>query len=209
MVLNGKYELFSGFSFEVDDTPANLLAIWNLLLRKSTRAEYVPIHLLDQKSISLATLEIDENVNFSDYVKGVTNGISKAKRLKNIDTYAVLKGLRGAKSTTTPNFTVGFSTHASSKKGCDLELRIGEFQAEVFYRPKIIERDAIQLLGERFIALIDSVKQWPNEKTKKLSMINTDQENLVLRKWNDTDHKWPENKCIHHLFFEQVSLSYL
>ena len=85
IAMKDKDTLLSGFSFEVNETPTTLLAIWNLLLRKSTRAEYVPIHLLDQKSISLATLEIDEKVTFSDYVKGVTNGISKAKRLNALE----------------------------------------------------------------------------------------------------------------------------
>ena len=205
MGMKGENELLSGFSFEVDETPSTLLAIWTLLLRKSTRAEYVPIHLLHQNNILLANLEIAENINFSDYSKAVADGMSKAKCLNKIDSTAVLKGLRGAKSITTPNFTVGFSANGFSKKGCDLELRIGQSQAEVFYSPNIIDRDAIQLLGERFIALVDSVDQWPNMEVKNLPMMNVDQENTILCKWNDTDHTWPENNCIHHLFFEQVS----
>ena len=204
MGMTDEKELLSGFSFEIDDTPSTLLATWTLLLRRSTRAEYVPIHMLHQNNILLAHLEIEETIQFSGYSKAVSDGISKAKCVNKIDATAVMKGLRGAKSITTPNFTVGFSTNGFSKKGCDLELRIGQSQAEVLYSPNIIDRDAIQLLGERFIALVDSVKQWPNVEVKVLPMMNVDQETTILCKWNDTDHKWPENHCIHHLFFEQV-----
>ena len=74
----------------------------------------------------------------------------------------------------------------------------------LLYCPNTLERDAIQMLGERFIALIDSVKQFPNVDVGQLSMMNIDQETTILSEWNDTYHPWPENYCIHHLFFEQV-----
>ena len=204
MVARSESNLVSGFSFEVDEAPSTLLSVWTLLLRRSTRAEYVPIHLLHQNNILLANLEIPENLKFDEYTKGISDGTSKAKCLNKIDASAVLKGLRGERSITTPNFTVGYSTNEFSKKGCDLELRIGPSQAEVLYCPKTLERDAIQFLGERFIALIDSIKQWPNANVGQLPMMNSDQEDTILSEWNDTYHKWPETSCIHHLFFEQV-----
>ena len=85
IAMKDKDTLLSGFSFEVNETPRTLLAIWNLLLRKSTRAEYVPIHLLQRDNILLTTLEIDENLNFSDYCKAVADGMSKAKCLTKVD----------------------------------------------------------------------------------------------------------------------------
>ena len=196
--------LVRGFSFEVDETPTTLLSAWILLLRRSTRAEFVPIHLLHQNNILLANLEVPENVTFGEYTKEVSDGTSKAKCLNKIDSSAVLKGLRGERSITTPNFTVGFSTNEFSKNGCDLELRIGSNQAEVLYCPNTLERDAIQLLGERLIALLDSINQFPNIDVGQLPMMNTDQESTILSEWNNTYHPWPENSCIHHLFFEQV-----
>ena len=204
MVAQNGSNLAIGFSFEVDEAPTTLLAAWTLLLRRSTRADFVPIHLLHQNNILLANLEIPENIKFNEYSKRVSDGASKAKCLNKIDASEVLKGLRGEESITTPNFTVGYSTNEFSKKGCDLELRIGSIQAEVLYCPNTLERDAIQMLGERFIALIDSVKQFPNVDVGQLSMMNIDQETTILSEWNDTYHPWPENYCIHHLFFEQV-----
>ena len=204
MVAQNGSNLAIGFSFEVDEAPTTLLAAWTLLLRRSTRADVVPIHLLHQNNILLANLEIPENITFNEYTKRVSDGASKAKCLNKIDASEVLKGLRGERSITTPNFTVGYSTNEFSKKGCDLELRIGSIQAEVLYCPNTLERDAIQMLGERFIALIDSVKQFPNVDVGQLSMMNIDQETTILSEWNDTYHPWPEKYCIHHLFFEQV-----
>ena len=204
MVAQIEYKLVSGFSFEVDEAPTTLLAAWTLLLRRSTRAEFVPIHLLHQNNILLANLEIQENVTFNEYTKTVSEGTSKAKCLNKIDTSAVLKGLRGERSITTPNFTVGYSTNEFSRNGCDLELRIGPNQAEVLYCPSTLERDAIQMLGERFIALVDSVKQFPSIDVGQLPLMNMDQENTILSEWNNTYHPWPESSCIHHLFFEQV-----
>ena len=203
--MNGKNELLSGLSFEVDETPSTMLATWTLLLRKSTRAEYVPIHLLHQNNILLANLEIAENINFSEYSKAVADGMANAKCVTKIDSTAGMKGLRGGKSITTPHFTVGLSANGFSKEGCDLELRMAQSQAEVFYSPNIIDRDAIQLLGQRLVVLVNSTKQWPNIEVKSLPMMNVDQQTTILCNWNDTDHKWPENHCIHHLFFEQVS----
>ena len=204
MVARNTSNLVSGFSFEVDEAPSTLLSVWTLLLRRSTRAESVPLHLLDQNNILLSNLEVPENVTFPEYHKVVSEVTSKAKCLNKIDESAVLKGLRGERSTTTPNFTVGCSTNKFSKNGCDLELRIDRSNAEVLYCPTTFERDAIQLLGERFIALIDSIKQCPNTNVSHLPMMNADQENTILSEWNDTYHKWPKTACIHHLFFEQV-----
>ena len=204
MVMRDDKEMLSGFSFETGETSSTLVAAWTLLLRRSTRSEHVPIHLLHQYNIQMANLSISESVTFFEYSRAVTDSTSKANFLTTIDASAGMKGLRGAKSITTPNFTVGFSTNGFSKKGCDLELRIDKSQAEVFYCPKIFERDAIQLLGERFIALLDSIKQWPSMDVRSLPMMNVDQENTILCDWNDTKHTWPEGNCIHHLFFEQV-----
>ena len=66
-----------------------------------------------------------------------------------------------------------------------MELRIGQSQAAVHYSPNIINRDAIQLLGERFKRLLASVKQWPNVEVKDLPMTNVDQETTILYKWNE------------------------
>ena len=202
-------ELLPGFSFEVGESTSTLLATWALLLQRSTRAENVSIHLLLQDKVLLVDLEMAENIKFSEYAKKVADGILKAKHLVKIDSSAVMKGLRGMKSITTPIFTVGFSSEGVSKNGCDLVLRVSRSQAEVFYCPRLLERDSIQLLGERFRALLDSVNQWPNVEIGSLPMMNVDQENTILCEWNNTDHKWPEGYCIHHLFFEQVPAPYV
>ena len=84
-------------------------------------------------------------------------------------------------------------------------MRIKKHQAEVVYSPTVFEVDAIQLLVERFIALLDSVRQSPNFVVSGLPMMNVDTEKTILCDWNDTSHKWPESHCIHHLFLEQVA----
>ena len=205
MDVRGGHYLSSGFSLEVDKAPLSLLPTWILLLRRSTRAECVPLHFLQENKILLAEVGIAENVKFLEYCDRVNVCMEKAKYLNKVDSSAVMKGLRGKKSITTPNFTLGVSMLGSSVQGCDLELRIKKYQAEVVYSPKLFEVDAIQLLGERFIALLDSIKQSPNLVVSSLPMMNVDMEKTILCDWNDTSHKWPESHCIHHLFLEQVT----
>ena len=200
----GKYPL-RGFSLEVDEDPLTLLPTWILLLRRSTRAECVPLHFIQENKILLVEADIAENVSFLQYCDRANVCIEKAKSLNKVDSSAVMKGLRGTNSITTPNFTLGFSTLGSSKQSCDLELRIGKYQAEVVYSPTVFEVDAIQQLGERFIALLDSIRQSPNLVVGSLPMMNVDMEKTVLCDWNDTSYKWPKSHCIHHLFFEQVT----
>ena len=115
----GKYPL-RGFSLEVDEDPLTLLPTWILLLRRSTRAECVPLHFLQENKILLAEVGIAENVKFLEYCDRINVSMEKAKSLTKIDSSAVMKGLRGKKSITTPNFTLGVSMLGCSMQGCDL-----------------------------------------------------------------------------------------
>ena len=39
---------------------------------------------------------------------------------------------------------------------------------------------------------------------RELTYLSQKEEELILRKWNDTDKDYPSNKTIHSLFEEQV-----
>ena len=202
--MKNKDGLLPCFSFQFNESPSTILAAWALLLRRSTREEYIPMHLFINDKILFVNLDIPENIEFFEYCKQIEDRKSKAIHLDKIDSSAVVKGLRGEKSLSSPYFTVGFSTDYDSEISCDLELRFKESQAKLIYSPKRLERDAIQLLADRLKTLVDSANQWTNIDAAALPMMSIAQENQILNEWNKTDHPWPEGYCIHHLFFEQV-----
>ena len=193
--------------FETEQTPQTLLAAWLLLLSRSTRVKCVPVHLFQWGDISLMRLDVDgEDVNFAQYCQRIQDEAAKAKCIKCIDSSAILQGLRGAKSFTSPTFTLGFShDHFAKASCCDLELKVGlqGRNASILYDSNVFESDAMQRLGEHYTTLMSMVKQRPEDGVHSLPLMKAGEEELILNEWSGCESKWPEGYCIHHMFCEQ------
>ncbi|HLO86299.1 MAG TPA: condensation domain-containing protein, partial [Nostocaceae cyanobacterium] len=75
---------------------------------------------------------------------------------------------------------------------------------EFHYDSNVFNIESIELLAEQFSQLIASVINNPEELISKLSIVSENAFNQLIYAFNQTQADYPQNKCIHHLFAEQV-----
>ncbi|WP_334838648.1 amino acid adenylation domain-containing protein, partial [Nostoc sp.] len=55
-----------------------------------------------------------------------------------------------------------------------------------------------------FVTLLEAIVANPNERISQLPMLTASEQQQLLVEWNDTSVDYPQDKCIHQLFEEQV-----
>lgn len=80
----------------------------------------------------------------------------------------------------------------------------GELSAEFQYNPDRFRRDDLQLLSERFRVLLESILDHPDTPISRLSIISAAERRRLLSAYNGASVEYSKDKCIHHLFQEQV-----
>ena len=75
-----------------------------------------------------------------------------------------------------------------------------EFRTEL-YKPQTIER-----MAAHFTNLCQAITAKPSGRICDLDYLNDAEKNKLLVEFNHTQVKWPEDKCLHELFVEQVAL---
>ncbi|NBD17980.1 MAG: amino acid adenylation domain-containing protein [Cyanobacteria bacterium] len=107
-----------------------------------------------------------------------------------------------------PGLTVStFETNRQVAK-FDLTLSIskterglaGSFQ----YNIDLFNHSTIQQLVKHFQVLIEDIAFNPDQQLSNLSLLTQRERHQLLVEWNNTDIKFPQYKCIHQLFEEQV-----
>ena len=106
-------------------------------------------------------------------------------------------------------------------KGNTNQYTIAKFDIETFmddseeiirgsfnYRVTLYKKDTIENFINTFLQILKQVSVITSNENinsiQNLKYLNKDQEELILKKWNDTDKPYPHNKTIHTLFEEQV-----
>ncbi len=82
-----------------------------------------------------------------------------------------------------------------SKVGLRLDCR---------YNRNLFARETIQRWLGHFQALLEGVVASPHQKISELSLLSADERQRVLVEWNATDAPYPQDRCVHQLFEEQV-----
>ncbi|MEA5536966.1 non-ribosomal peptide synthetase [Crocosphaera sp. XPORK-15E] len=77
---------------------------------------------------------------------------------------------------------------------------IGQWQ----YKTALFDEITIAKMAEHFQALLEGIIQTPEERISFLPILSTTEKQKLLFDWNCTQTPYPQNKCIHQLFEEQV-----
>ncbi|MEH2092716.1 MAG: amino acid adenylation domain-containing protein, partial [Nostoc sp.] len=62
----------------------------------------------------------------------------------------------------------------------------------------------IERMTGHFVTLLEAIVANPNERISQLPMLTASEQQQLLVEWNDTSVDYPQDKCIHQLFEEQV-----
>ena len=72
------------------------------------------------------------------------------------------------------------------------------------YNIDLFDQDRIARMSGHFQTLLEAIVANPQEPIGTLSLLTERERHQLLVEWNDTDTAYPDKKCIHQLFEEQV-----
>ncbi|CCH94319.1 McnC protein [Microcystis aeruginosa PCC 9432] len=72
------------------------------------------------------------------------------------------------------------------------------------YNTDLFESSTIERLSGHFLNLLGGIVANPQERISQLPLLTESETNQLLIEWNNTQVDYPEYKCIHQLFEEQV-----
>ncbi|MEH2068924.1 MAG: amino acid adenylation domain-containing protein [Nostoc sp.] len=89
---------------------------------------------------------------------------------------------------------------ASSDPNFVREGLIGSWE----YNSDLFEAETIARMTGHFQTLLETIVSNPNHRVEELSLLTQSERHQLLVEWNDTQTNYPQDKCIHQLFEEQV-----
>ena len=72
------------------------------------------------------------------------------------------------------------------------------------YNTDLFDPGTIDRLAGHFVTLLEGIVANPRERIAQLPMLSAVERQQLLVEWNDTETDYPQDKCIHQLFEEQV-----
>jgi len=91
----------------------------------------------------------------------------------------------------------------------DLNLQIfeenGTLECQIIYNQALYAPQTIERFSGHFLTLLASICEKQQANVLKLQIITDQEYDQIIRVWNSTTTTFPREKCIHHLFEEQVS----
>ncbi|MEH2050562.1 amino acid adenylation domain-containing protein [Nostoc sp.] len=72
------------------------------------------------------------------------------------------------------------------------------------YNTDLFDSSTIERMTGHFVTLLEAIVANPNERISQLPILTAFEQQQLLVEWNDTQVDYPQDKCIHQLFEEQV-----
>jgi amino acid adenylation domain-containing protein/non-ribosomal peptide synthase protein (TIGR01720 family) len=72
------------------------------------------------------------------------------------------------------------------------------------YNTDLFDCSTIERMTGHFVTLLESIVANPSERISQLPILTASEQQQLLVEWNDTSVDYPQDKCIHQLFEEQV-----
>ncbi|QMS92432.1 NcpA [Nostoc edaphicum CCNP1411] len=72
------------------------------------------------------------------------------------------------------------------------------------YNTDLFDSSTIERMTGHFVTLLEAIVANPSERISQLPMLTAFEQQQLLVEWNDTSVDYPQDKCIHQLFEEQV-----
>jgi amino acid adenylation domain-containing protein/non-ribosomal peptide synthase protein (TIGR01720 family) len=78
------------------------------------------------------------------------------------------------------------------------------FSGAFKYNADLFEKESIEQMKNHFLIFLSDVASNPGKRVSETKLMSDDEIDLIVDKWNDTDHTFDEFKCLHRLFEAQV-----
>jgi len=75
------------------------------------------------------------------------------------------------------------------------------------YEPDLFRPETIARMSGHFLQIIQTVIENPNIQLSQINLLTPEERDQLLIDWNNTQAEYPQDKCLHQLFEEQVKLN--
>ncbi|MEQ8464529.1 non-ribosomal peptide synthase/polyketide synthase [Coleofasciculus sp. E1-EBD-02] len=82
-----------------------------------------------------------------------------------------------------------------------------EIEGVFEYNRDLFDASTIERMVGHWVTLLESIVAYPQERVSQLPMLTEVEQQQLLVDWNQTQTDYPQSKCIHQLFEEQVARS--
>jgi iturin family lipopeptide synthetase A len=110
---------------------------------------------------------------------------------------------------TIPGLCVETTTNSSTFARFDLHLNVVEIDGGLsltsHYNTDLFDRQTVECWLAYFQILIDEIVDQPDQLIADISLLPSNQRQLALTTWNDTEAELPPIRCVHQLFDEQAA----
>jgi len=79
-----------------------------------------------------------------------------------------------------------------------------QLRLELDYNTDLFNTETIAQMLEHFQVLLEGIVANPEQRLSDLPLLTPAERHQLLVEWNDTEREYPQDKCIHQLFEEQV-----
>ena len=176
-------------------------------------------------------IKINDKHNLVEFIKKLGNQVMETQLHQDLPFEKLVDELNVEKDTSQhPIFQIMFGVQSFGSRKVDKEnillpynekdikYNITKFDIETFiddsdeilrgsfnYRVSLYKKSTIKRFIDTYTHILKQVAQITNSMSlHNITYINKQEEETILRKWNDTDRIYPSNKTIHAFFEEQV-----
>ena len=89
----------------------------------------------------------------------------------------------------------------------DLEEGLEGINGTLEYSQDLFDASTARRIAGHFLTLLESIAANPEQRLSNLPLLTKSEQYKLLFEWNNTQSKFPKNKCIHELFEAQAELT--
>ena len=204
-----------------------LLTTFKCLLYKYTSQEdiivgsYIPqIDNSDFNTLAFRSC-LSGDISFIELLEQVNQVVTEDLKYKNFSWEQLVKKLSATDNLKdTGIFQVMFSLQDADAINTPLPINVDEFQSDLAlfvveskeglkgtlaYNQELFEGQTIKRLIGHFENLLAGVIENPHSKVNQLQILSLVEYQQIVREWNNATVDYPQDKCIHQLFEQQVA----
>ncbi|AVZ31630.1 non-ribosomal peptide synthetase [Nodularia spumigena] len=203
--------------------PANKLALYLsviqvLIFKYTVQEEFVVATgaLNQDKSDSLIFCRFNAQkfTTFKDLLKITRSHLQEGYRYQSYDVDALIETFLARDGNPAAIFDIavlqeGFCTHSSLLNNFQLvwEIDAQDTSVAVTFPKNVFHPDFVKRMLGHFQQILEVVTANPDSELSGIDILTRKEHDQLLKEWNKTEIQYPQNKCLHELFEEQVERS--
>lgn len=177
-------------------------------------------------NVTVTRSSISDELKFTDFLNQVSKRVFETDKYKDYPFALLVKQLKLSNLSNPPICQTAFGYYKLENvfNAQELELEYYELPQEKVdfelcleaieldsslliyfkYNSDVITEEIVSQIAEHFHNLLTAVVENPETPVGKLPILSEKEKQQILREWNNTQTDFPQDKCIHELFEEQV-----